>query len=490
MVKRETDTPESGMQPAQAVPGSAPVSEGPALARRLGLFDITMLVMGSVIGTGIFALPHVVAGRVADPFLILLAWTLGGLVTLAGSLVYAELTRRRPQVGGQYAFLKEAYHPLVAFLYGWALLWVIQSGGAASVAVIFSDYFIALLHITGGWLRPDGDFQWLDVRGTQVVLTTLAIGTFTAINCLGVRTGGTTQNIFMSLKIAAILALVVSGLLFTGRSEAPAERSPIASANWDLVAAFGAAMVAVFFSYGGSHTTTFMAGEVRDVRRNLPRGLVTGVCGVIVLYLAVNVVCLRALGVDRLKSSETPASDVMRLAFGEFGAGIISVGIAISALGFLSQATLTSPRVYYAMARDGLFFQSVARVHPQSRAPVMATLLQGVFAMAIAVSGTFGQIVNYVMSCELIFFSLTALSLFVIRRRDAGSKETTRLTMPGHPATTLVYVVVNLAVLFSLFYKEPRNSAIGVGILLAGVPVYFFWKLRNRAKQAAVPVTQ
>jgi APA family basic amino acid/polyamine antiporter len=478
------------MPAEKATPGLAASFEGPGLARRLGLFDITMLVMGSVIGVGIFATPHVVAGKVESSFLILLAWTLGGLVTLAGSLVYAELARRRPHVGGQYAFLREAYHPLVGFLYGWALLLVIQSGGAASVAVIFSEYFVKLLHISGEWFRPDGNFRWLDANVIKAVITTLAIGIFTGINCLGVRTGGTMQNIFMSLKIAAILTLVVCGLLCVGGSQTVAESSSIREGGWGLLTAFGTALVAVFFSYGGSHTTTFMAGEVRDVRRNLPRGLVLGVCGVIALYLAVNWVCLRVLGVERLKLTETPAADVMRLAFEGFGAGIISIGIAISALGFLSQATLTAPRVYYAMARDGLFFKSVAWVHPQSRSPVVATLLQGLLAVAIAITAytrknAFEQILNYVMSVELIFFSLTALSLFVIRRRDAELQETASLSMLGHPVTTLIYVFVNVAVLLSLFYKEPGNSAIGVGILLAGVPFYFFWRLRNPAGAAA-----
>jgi APA family basic amino acid/polyamine antiporter len=238
-------------------------------------------------------------------------------------------------------------------------------------------------------------------------------------------------------------------------------------------------MVAVLFAYGGFHTTTFVAGEVLDPRRNLPRALVLGVSGVIALYLAVNFVCVRVLGPQQLAKTDHPAADVMKLALGEPGAAIMSVGIAISALGFLSQAMLTSPRVYYAMARDRLFFQSIAWVHPRTRVPIVAILLQGLFAIVIALSGTFGQILNYVMSVELVFFCLTALGLFVIRRRDAAKADFVDSSMPGHPATTLLFVGVNLSVLLALFWKSPLNSGIGIGIALAGVPVYFFWRWRR-----------
>jgi APA family basic amino acid/polyamine antiporter len=215
---------------------------------------------------------------------------------------------------------------------------------------------------------------------------------------------------------------------------------------------------------------------VQEPQRTLPRGLVLGVAGVIVLYVAVNLACVRALGVGQLAITKHPASDVMRLALGESGAVLISAGITISALGFLSQGMLTSPRVYYAMAADGLFFRSVARVHPRTHAPVVAVLLQGAFATVIALSGTFAQIVNYVMSVDLTFWSLTGLTLFIIRRRDARAVDPPRVSIPGHPLTTLLFVLVNLAVLASLFYNDPRNSGIGLAIAAAAVPAYFLWR--------------
>jgi APA family basic amino acid/polyamine antiporter len=481
-----------GTVAAPAAPASAPT-----LARRLGLFDMTMLVMGSVIGVGIFKVPRDVARELPFPVLALAAWVLGGIVTLAGSLVYAELTRRRPLVGGQYAFLRESYHPAVAFVYGWSLLWIIQSGGMASVAVVFADYFLQLAGDLGTWLGPDSPFgflaNWPQKAGAPALVTTIAIGGLTLINCTGVRSGGTTQNIFMILKIAAILMLVACGLAYAGGSAGAVEGAAAASAEMSVSAvhppsgpgvlmALAVAMVPIFFAYGGWHTTTFVCGEVRDPRRTLSRALVLGVCGVMALYLGVNYACLRVLGVDRLAMSAAPASEVARLALGTPGAVAISVGIAISALGFLSQATLTSPRVYYAMAEDGLFFRAVAWIHPRTRVPVVAIALQGLFAIVIALTGTFNQILNYVMSVEMVFWILTSLGLFIIRRQDAGLPDSAKLSMPGHPLTTLVFVAVNFAVLVNLFFENPINSAIGIGIALAGVPVYFAWRGRQPTK--------
>ena len=252
-----------------------------------------------------------------------------------------------------------------------------------------------------------------------------------------------------------------------------------------MAAALAAALVPVLFSYGGWHTTTFMAAEVTNVRRNLPLGLVLGVIGVAVLYLGVNFVCVRILGADGLAASGNPASDVMRQAMGAPGAAIISAGIAVSAIGFLSQAVLLSPRVYYAMARDGLFFRSVAWIHPRTRVPVNAVLLQGAFAIVIAVSGTFHQIVNYVMSVELAFMALTAMSLFIFRRRDAAAGTAPGQGVPGHPVTTLLFTAAVVAIVFAMFWRFPVNSTIGFGIAAAGIPVYAFWRWREHGQQGS-----
>lgn len=441
-----------------------------ALARRLGLFDATMIVMGGIIGSGIFINPSVVARQVNTPFLILGVWALGGLIALVAAFIWAELAALRPEVGGQYAYLREAFHPSVAFLYGWALLLVIQTGGMAAVAVTFARYFVELAQV------PLAD--WL--------VAVLALAGLTLVNCLGVRAGSTVQSVLMVLKIIAILALIACGFALAEPKSA-AVAAPQTGLlghplSFDMLTVVGAAMVPVLFAYGGWQTATFVAGEIREPKKNLPRGLLIGVSGVVFLYLAVNFVCLSVLGTAGLAGTTTPASDVMRLALGEAGARAIAAGIAISTLGFLSQGMLTAPRVYFAMAEDGLFFQSVGRLHPNTRVPVMAIALQGVLAIVIALSGRYEQILNYVVSVDFIFFGLTASCIFVFRKRkkalDGGIKSDFT-TVPGHPITTGLFVIICWLVVINTIYRYPANTIIGLAILLAGIPAYFFWRSRK-----------
>jgi APA family basic amino acid/polyamine antiporter len=291
-----------------------------------------------------------------------------------------------------------------------------------------------------------------------------------------VRAGAASQNLFMVLKVVAITGLVVAGALLApahpGGKAAVLDR-PL---SFDLLTAFGAALVPVLFAYGGWQTASFLAGEVRDPRRNLPRGLLLGVGGVIVLYLAVSAVCLRVLGPGGLAATSAPASDVMRAALGPMGGRLIAAGIAISTLGFLSQSMLTAPRVYYAMAADGAFFSGVARVHPRTRVPVVAIALQGLVAMAVAWSGTYEQILSYVVAVDWVFFGLAAASLFALRRHDAERGEgDVPFRTPGHPWTTLAFVVVSALVVANTAYRYPTNSAVGLLILLAGAPVWWLW---------------
>ena len=420
----------------------------PQLLRRLGAFDATMIVMGGIVGSGIFINPYVVARQVHTPVLILGAWIAGGIVALLGAYVYAELAALRPETGGQYAYLRDAIHPSVAFLYGWALLLVVQSGGMAAVAITFARYAIEL---TG-----TGAADW--------TIAAAALAILTAINVMGVRSGSNTQSALMILKIAAIAMLVVAGAAFAPERAAGA----VASAPAPGIASFGAALIPVMFAYGGWQTASFISGELRRPQRDLALGLVLGVVGVVLLYVAVNLVCLRVLGAAGLAATTTPASEVMRVALGERGAKLIAVGIAISTLGFLSQGMLTAPRVYLAMAADGLFFRSVARIHPVTHVPAVAIVLQGVVAVLIAVSGRYEQILNYVVSVDFIFFGLTGIALLVFRRREGASRDGFR--MPGHPATTMLFVAACFAVVASTIARYPGNSAVGLGILAAGVP--------------------
>ncbi|HEY0370777.1 MAG TPA: amino acid permease [Thermoanaerobaculia bacterium] len=423
------------------------------LARRLNAFDATMLVMGGIIGSGIFINPYVVARQVHTPALILGVWAAGGAIALIGAFIYAELAALRPEVGGQYAYLRDAWHPSVAFMYGWALLLVVQSGGMAAVAVTFARYTLELT----GVAMPD----WILASGTLAILT--------IINCFGVRSGTNTQTLLMLLKLVAIAMLIVAGSFFGTPTP-----TTVAAAPPSTLMTILAAMTPVMFAYGGWQTASFMSGELKNPRRDLAVGMLAGVIGVITVYLLVNYVCLRVLGTAGLASTTTPASTLMRAILGERGATLIGAGIAISTLGFLSQGMLTAPRVYYAMAEDGVFFKAVGKVHPTTRVPILAIVLQGVVAIVIALSGTYEQILNYVVSVDFIFFGLTGLSLFVFRKRlpSAGFRT------PFHPFSTAIFVLACWLVVFGTFVKEPKNSLIGLGILAAGVP----FGLRRRAR--------
>jgi APA family basic amino acid/polyamine antiporter len=428
------------------------------LARRLGLFDATMIVMGGIIGSGIFINPYIVARQLYSPLLILGAWAVGGLIALSGGFIWAELAARRPQLGGQYAYLREAYHPSVAFIYGWTLLLVTQTGGMAAVAVTFAHYFLDVtrLNVADGWIAV------------------FVLALLTLVNCLGVRAGSTTQNLLMSLKICAIAGLVVCGLVSSG------QRHPMVEApqSWNLLKAAGAALTPIAFSYGGWQTSSFMSAELRDPRRDLTRGLLIGVAGVVVLYLAVNFVYLRVLGPEGLAATTTPASTAMQIAIGPRGAALTAIVIAVSTLGFLSQGMLTAPRVYFAMAEDGLFFRSVAFVSGRTQVPVVAIALQGVLAIVIALSGRYEQILNYVISSDFIFFGLTAAALFVFRARQRPDENVGYL-VPGHPWTTGLFVAASALIVAGTVYSHPKESLIGWMLLASGIPVYLFWKRRS-----------
>ena len=430
----------------------------PTLARRLGVFDATMIVMGGIIGGGIFRNPSEVARRVHSPDLALWAWAIGGGIALIGAFVYAELAALRPRVGGQYAYLRDAYRPMVAFLYGWTLLLVVQTGGMAAAAIIFGEYFQRLT----GW----------GISTKVLAASTLAL--LAIVNCIGVKAGSNVQSALMLTKLAAIVMLIVVGL--TSPFAPPqASASPEPSAG---LFGLATAMVPVLFAYGGWQTASFVSGEMRDSRRDLPRGLLIGVVGVIVLYLTVSWVCQRVLGLGGLELTQTPASDVMRGALGERGARLIALGIAVSTVGFLSQSMLTAPRVYYAMARDGVFFSAVGKLDPRSRVPVVAIALQGVWAAAIALAGHYDQILNYVEAIDVLFFGLTGASLLIFRAREQqeGAVVIDRIKVPGHPYTTIAFVAACWAVSLTTIIHRPLSAGIGLIILLIGAVVFQFWR--------------
>src|SRR5262245_11126433 len=434
----------------------------PALARRLGLADVTLIVMGGIIGSGIFVNPSVVAARTGNAAGALAAWVLGGAIALAGAFIYAELGARRPEAGGQYAYLREAFHPGLAFAYAWALLLLIQTGGMAASAMTFARYVRELGHVPLG----------------EGVLSALVLGALTLVNALGVRAGAGTQHVFMVLKIAAILAVVAAGIALAGGAPGTmplaGQVAPVAPAP--ATPSFGAAMVPVLFAYGGWQTAAFVGGEVKDPARTLPRGMVLGVLGVIALYLAVNVACLRVLGAEGLAATPAPAAALMRAAFGETGARVLAFGVAASTLGFLSQSMLTAPRVYYAMAADGLFFRGIARVNERTHAPVRAVVLQGAAAMLLALTGEYGRILDTVVSADWIFFGLSAACVFAFRRSARAAHDPAVPGVPFHPFTTLAFIAASAWIVVQSLAHDPGNGAVGLLLMLAAWPVYLLWR--------------
>ncbi|HEY0970042.1 MAG TPA: amino acid permease [Gemmatimonadales bacterium] len=438
--------------------------------RRIGLFSGTMLVVGGIIGSGIFLNPAIVAQRVGTAGLTMAVWALGALVAILGAFIFAELGARSPAAGGGYVYLRDAFGPLPAFLYGWALLVAIASGAIAAVAVTFASYTAPLLGLGPGAHAP---------------LAVGAVAILSLVNAVGVRPGAVTQNAFTILKLAAIAALVAGGLVVAGAGSAAAASVTSAPARTSPVAiAVGTALVPVLFSYGGWQQTNFVAEEMVDPERTLPRALVIGVLIVAAVYLAVNFTYLHALGVGGLAASSAPAADAMGAAFGPAGRTLIAAGIGISTFGFLNLVILVTPRVYQAMARDGLFFRRLARLHPRTRTPVAAIAIQGAWAVVLVLSGSYGQLLDYVTFADWIFFGITAAALLAYRRRDpAGSG--TRFRAPLYPWSVILFVLASAYVVAGAIVSNPWNALRGSALLAAGIPAFLYWRSHASSPERA-----
>jgi len=447
-------------------------------ARRLGLFSGTMAVIGGIIGGGIFRTPAAVAAQAGTPALLLAAWIVGGVVALIGACCFAELGQRRPQAGGGYIYLRDTLGPLPAFLYGWALLLVIATGAIAAVAVTFANYTLAFTRLPASLTAP---------------IAIGAIVLLSGINYVGVHAGAVTQNVLTTLKLAALGTLIVAGFTAAGPAAASGPPAPAGSGVWSGGAfggalALGTALVPVLFTYGGWQQTNFIAEEIVAPERNLPRALIIGVVVVVAVYLLANLAYLRALGADGMAASTAPAADVMTAAFGPAGGTAMALGVAVSALGFLNLVIMVTPRVFQAMAADGVFFPRLAVLHPRFRTPTAAILLQAGWAGVLTLTGTFGQLVNYVSFGDWIFFALTGAGLFIYRARDRqgaaggpGSRMPGGFRVPGYPVTPLLFIAASLLVVLGAVLASPRNALLGLSLLLLGVPVYWYWSHRLRS---------
>ncbi|HUY11341.1 MAG TPA: amino acid permease [Candidatus Dormibacteraeota bacterium] len=437
------------------------------LRRRLGTLDVALVTIGGIVGSGIFRTPSVVAHLLGSPFAILLVWALGGAISLLGALVLGELAARRPLDGGLYAYLRDAFHPALAFVFGWMLLFIAMSGGAASAAIAFAGYAAPVF----------------GVASSPIVLSSLAVAAvllFTGINAFGVRAGANAQNGFMIAKIAAF-AIFIFIAFFGPHVHVTAA---VVAAPTPSLGLLGIAMLPVLFSYLGWGPGTYVSAEIRDPARSLPRGLALGVLGVTVLYLAINAVLLHALGITALSATTTPIADVARVAFGPTAQRVVGAVVALSLLGFVSNQLLTAPRVYYQMGVDGVFFQSFAKLDPRTGAPIVAILVQAVIVIALTLSRSYDQLLTYITSADFLFLMLAGIALFIIRARDArsGAPEP-RMRIPLHPYSTALFVVVSFAIVTDALVKAPVDTAIGWAIILTGLPVYAIFAARKRAQQ-------
>ena len=433
--------------------------------RALGLFDALMIVIGGIIGAGIFINPYLVAQRLDSPALVTGAWLAGAAIALIGALAYAELGAMFPSAGGQYVYLRDAYHPVVAFLYGWALLFMIESGAMAAVGMTFAEYAVRL--VTG---QPQAS-ALIGAGGVRAVAIA-AIVFLSIINYRGVIPGSRLLNLFVVLKVAALAVLIASGLFYSGALDAAQQVAAPGSSS--TMTAFGAALIPIVFAYGGWQNANYVAEEIRDPKRILPIGLLLGTAIVALVYVTINVAYLQALGLGGLAATTTPASDAARLLFGAAGDRFVTAAIAISTLGFLNLCVLAPTRVYYAMAADGAFFPQVARLHPKYQTPSLAIILQSTWAIALTLTGTYGQLLDYVVFADWIFFGLTVASVVIFRRTRPDAPRPFRTW--GYPVTPALFVLAAIAIVASVIRVSPVQSAMGAALMLAGIPAFYYWQ--------------
>lgn len=444
--------------------------EGPVaplgFRRELGLFDAVVVVAGGIIGVGIFANTSNTARVIAEPSGILFVWALGGLVALIGGFVWAELASRLPHVGGQYVYLTHAYPPLVGFLYGVALLFIVNGGGLAAVSILFASYV-------------DRAYVSLGATGIKLAAASVLL-VLTAINAVGVKAGKRTNNLFMAAKVIGMLALVA--LAFGGRATPASDFTVVGQAvDAGAVSTLFTALVPVLFAYGGWQSCASIAGEIREPSRNLPRATVLGVIVVVTLYLALNVAYLWVLPPAEVAASPALAADVARAVAGDAGARFVSALIVISSLGFLAVIIMTGPRLCYAMAQDGLFFPQAGRLHPRYRTPVFALWFQTGMAVLLIATNSYDQLLSYVVFADWLFFGLTAAGIFVLRRRSADM--TGVAATPGHPYTTGLFVLIAAGVVLNSFVAYPGQSLAGTGILAAAGVAYVLFR-RSESRRA------
>ena len=420
--------------------------------------DATTIVISGIIGGGIFFTPATVAQQLPDGLWIIIAWITGAVIAFAGALTFGELGSRFPQAGGHYVYIRDAFGSLPAFLYGWMLLLIIATGALASLALAFAGYVSAFMPMSLMQQR---------VFGVAMIIV------LSAINIVGVKPGARTTTALTIIKVVGLGTLIVGGLLAPNMSARP--EVMFGPAGKSLLAGFAAALVPISFTYGGWQQLNFVAGEIKDAQRKVPRAMALGVAIVAAVYVGANLFYLRALGPQGMAESTAIAQGATEVLFGDVAARAITILIAISILAFSNVVVMVTPRVFYAMARDGVFFNSLADIHPSFNTPAKAIILQGVWAIALVLLGSIGALVNGVVFADWIFFALGAASLFVFRRRNAGHAT---FQTPGYPIVPIFFVIAAMVAVGSAVVTYPRESIIGMAMLAVGVLFYYVRRAR------------
>jgi len=450
----------------------------PTLDRAIGPLAATLLVVGGIVGSGIFLTTGRMAAILPSPVLLLLAWAAGGLFALAGALTYAEMSTMFPRAGGVYVYLREAFGPLPGFLYGWSMLLVVLSGGVAAVAVGFADYlsyFFPALSDAHVLLRvPIGAWTWT-LSAAQVVAVS-SIVLLGGVNYAGVRSGSGTNAVLTTAKIAGLALIVIFALVAPRVTPAWTPVAPAAVAS--PFVAFGVAMIAVLWANDGFYFLTYAAGEVRDPARNMPRALTFGLLIVMAIYLTVNLAYLVALPMDQLAGTSRVAERAATALVGPSGATMVALTVVVSTFGCNAAAILAGSRLLYAMAADGLFFAAAASVHPRYRSPHIAVLGITVWSALLALSGSYEQLFTYVVFTSVLFSLFGGLTLFRLRRARPDAERPYRVW--GYPVVPGVFVLGSLFVVGNTLKERPFESLAGLGLLVLGLPAYAYWR-RSRS---------
>ncbi len=431
----------------------------PSLARVLGFKDLVLIVVGTVIGSGIFLVPgNVIRASGGSVGAALIVWLVGGVLSLLGALTYGELGARKPGAGGLYTYLRDAFGPVVAFLYGWTAFLVIASGSVATLALAGSSYFSQLVP-----LSPWG------AKGFAL----LVIALVTVINVRGTRGSANVQNWSTGIKVAALL-VISAGLLVSGHGFSSGQ--PFWPAHWNgaLISGMGIGMIGVLWAYEGWQYGTLSAGETVDAQRVFPRAIALGTAALIGIYLFANVGYVAALGPAGVAGSDRVAAEAVGQVAGPWAAKLVAAAILVSVFSAMNGLTITTPRMYYQMAQDGLFFKKLAEVHPRFGTPAVAIVIGSVWAMVLTVWGTFESLLTYVVFVGWIFYALGALCVLIERRREPGAVGSFKV--PGYPWTPLAFVIAAAAIVVNTIATQPGRSALGIVGVLAGVPVYLLWR--------------